>query len=159
MNRVCKLYLDKVFIVIIDDILIYSKSKEDHKAHLKLVLELQKKEKLFAKISKEQGEAFQTLKNNLCNAPIFSFPDGSEDFCSLLRCVKSRIRLCTHEKRQGKANVVVNALSRKERVKLRRVRAMAMTIQFEVKRMILTAQSEAFKEVNVLAERLHGLDQ
>nr|GEV14416.1 putative reverse transcriptase domain-containing protein [Tanacetum cinerariifolium] len=52
MNRVCKPYLDNFFIVFIDDILIYSKSKEDHEVHLKLVLELLKKEKLFAKFSK-----------------------------------------------------------------------------------------------------------
>nr|GEV57263.1 putative reverse transcriptase domain, aspartic peptidase domain protein [Tanacetum cinerariifolium] len=52
MNRVCKPYLDKFFIVFIDDILIYSKSKEDHEVQLKLELELQKKEKLFAKFSK-----------------------------------------------------------------------------------------------------------
>ncbi|GJT38981.1 hypothetical protein Tco_0938846 [Tanacetum coccineum] len=39
-----------------------------------------------------------------------------------------------------KANVVTDALSRKERVKLRRVRAMAMTIQYGVRGMILTAQ-------------------
>ncbi|GJZ61588.1 putative reverse transcriptase domain-containing protein [Tanacetum coccineum] len=45
-NRVCKPYLDKFFILFIDDILIYSKSKEDHEVHLKLVLELLKKEKL-----------------------------------------------------------------------------------------------------------------
>ncbi|GJU72886.1 putative reverse transcriptase domain-containing protein [Tanacetum coccineum] len=45
-NRVCKPYLDKFFILFIDDILIYSKSKEDHKVHLKLALELLKKEKL-----------------------------------------------------------------------------------------------------------------
>ncbi|GKA99264.1 putative reverse transcriptase domain-containing protein, partial [Tanacetum coccineum] len=119
----------------IDDILIYSKSKEDYEVHLKLVLELLKKEKLFAKFSKyefwlqevcflghvvnsndvhvdssnyqcfivnfskiakpltsltqknkkckwgvEQEEAFQTLKDNLCSAPILSLPDGIEDF-------------------------------------------------------------------------------
>ncbi|GJW85864.1 putative reverse transcriptase domain-containing protein [Tanacetum coccineum] len=45
-NRVCKLYLDKFFILFIDDILIYLKLKEDHEVHLKLVLELLKKEKL-----------------------------------------------------------------------------------------------------------------
>ncbi|GJS87624.1 putative reverse transcriptase domain-containing protein [Tanacetum coccineum] len=59
----------------------------------------------------------------------------------------------------SKVNVVADALSRKERVKPRRVRAMAMTIQFGMKEMIMAAQSEAFKQENVLAERLHGLDQ
>ncbi|GJU15645.1 putative reverse transcriptase domain-containing protein [Tanacetum coccineum] len=48
MNRVCKPYLDKFVIVFINYILIYSKSKEGHEVHLKLVLELLKKEKLFA---------------------------------------------------------------------------------------------------------------
>ncbi|GKA04267.1 hypothetical protein Tco_0677048 [Tanacetum coccineum] len=73
----------------------YSKSKEEHEVHLKLVLESLRKEKLYAKFSK-WGDA----------------------------------------------------LSRKERVKSRRVKGM-----------ILAAQSEAFKQENVLAERLHGLDQ
>ncbi|GJX87137.1 putative reverse transcriptase domain-containing protein [Tanacetum coccineum] len=44
MNRVCKPYLDKFVIVFIDDILIYSKSKQEHEKHLKLILELLKKE-------------------------------------------------------------------------------------------------------------------
>ncbi|GJY97276.1 zinc finger, CCHC-type containing protein [Tanacetum coccineum] len=48
----------------------------------------------------------------------------------------------------GKANVVIDALRRKERVKPRRVRAMAMTIQYGVRGMILAAQSEAFKQEN-----------
>ncbi|GJY20209.1 putative reverse transcriptase domain-containing protein [Tanacetum coccineum] len=189
----------------------------------------------------KEEEAFQTFKNNLCDAPILSLPDGIEDFvvyCDAsnqgLGCVlmqrgnviayasrqlkiheknytihdlelgavvfalktwrhylygtKSVIymdhkslqhifdqkELNMHQRRwielfsnyeceiryhPSKANVVANALSRKERVKPRRVRAMAMTIQSGVKEMILAAQGEAFKQENVLAERLHGLDQ
>ncbi|GJZ62989.1 putative reverse transcriptase domain-containing protein [Tanacetum coccineum] len=52
MNRVCKPYLDKFMIVFIDDILIYSKNKQEHEEHLKLILELLKKEELYAKFSK-----------------------------------------------------------------------------------------------------------
>ncbi|GKC73404.1 putative reverse transcriptase domain-containing protein [Tanacetum coccineum] len=267
MNQVCKPYLDKFFIMFIDDILIYSKSKEDHEVHLKLVLELLKKEKLFAKFSKyefwlqevrflrhvvnsndihvdssyyrcfivnfskiakplaslmqknqkyewgrEQEQAFQTLKNNLCNAPILSLPDGPEDFViheknytthdlelgavvfalktwrhylygtksviytdhKSLQHIFDQKELNMRQRRwielfsdyeceiryhPSKANVVADALSRKERVKPKHVRAMAMTIQSRVKRMILAAQSEVFKEENVPAKILHGLDQ
>ncbi|GKF38202.1 putative reverse transcriptase domain-containing protein [Tanacetum coccineum] len=52
MNHVCKPYLDKFVIVFIDDILIYSKNKKKHEEHLKAILELLKKEELYAKFSK-----------------------------------------------------------------------------------------------------------
>nr|GEY17039.1 putative reverse transcriptase domain-containing protein [Tanacetum cinerariifolium] len=52
MNRACKLYLDKFMIVFIDDILIYSRNKEEHENHLRIILELLREEKLYAKFSK-----------------------------------------------------------------------------------------------------------
>nr|GEY82548.1 putative reverse transcriptase domain-containing protein [Tanacetum cinerariifolium] len=107
MNRVCKPYLDKFVIVFIDDILIYSKNKEDQEKHLKTILELLKNEKLNAKFSKcrsypklvgtnnangseknkkyewaleEEKEAFQTLKQKLCFAPTLALPEETKNF-------------------------------------------------------------------------------
>ncbi|GJY11093.1 putative reverse transcriptase domain-containing protein [Tanacetum coccineum] len=102
---VCKPYLDKFVIVFIDDILIYSKDEREHKEHLKAILELLKKEQLYAKIEsikewaypKHNGDppifglavtiegekeenAFQLIKQKLYSAPILALPEGSEDF-------------------------------------------------------------------------------
>ncbi|GJU26640.1 putative reverse transcriptase domain-containing protein [Tanacetum coccineum] len=52
MNRMYKPYMDKFMIFFINDILIYSKNKKEHEEHLKLILRLLKKEKLYAKFSK-----------------------------------------------------------------------------------------------------------
>jgi hypothetical protein len=52
MNRICRPYLDKFVIVFIDDILIYSRSREEHEEHLRMMLELLRKEQLYAKFSK-----------------------------------------------------------------------------------------------------------
>ncbi|GJY61122.1 putative reverse transcriptase domain-containing protein [Tanacetum coccineum] len=173
MNRVCRPYLDKFVIVFIDDILIYSKTQEEHVEHLRLILGLLKKEKLYARFSKcefwlrevqfhghvingngihvdpskievvknwktpktpsecktfdcgeEQELAFQTLKDKLCNGPVLALPDGLEYFViELFSDYDCEIRY-----HLGKANVVADALSRKERVKPKRVRAMNMTL-------------------------------
>ncbi|GJS00647.1 putative reverse transcriptase domain-containing protein [Tanacetum coccineum] len=113
MNRVCKPYLDKFVVVFIDEILIYSKTKEEHEVTKVGVWSIGENEKLYAKFSKcefwlhhfianfskiakpltlltqknqkfewggKEEEAFQTLKNNLYDAPILSLPDGIEDF-------------------------------------------------------------------------------
>nr|GEW12109.1 putative reverse transcriptase domain-containing protein [Tanacetum cinerariifolium] len=52
MNRACKSFHDKFMIVFIDNILVYSKNKEEHEEHLRIILELLQKEKLYAKFSK-----------------------------------------------------------------------------------------------------------
>ncbi|GJV79502.1 putative reverse transcriptase domain-containing protein [Tanacetum coccineum] len=209
-KTVCKLYLDKFVIVIINDILIYSENKKEHEEHLKEILELLTKEELydifaegFSKIAKpmtkltqkkvsfawgdEQEASFQTLKNKLCSAPILALPQGAENFivyCDawhkglgavLMQNEKviayAPRQLKIHEKnytthdleldhrslqhildqkelnmRQRrwlellsdynceihfhprKANVVADALSRKEQIKPLRVRALVMTI-------------------------------
>ncbi|GJS09068.1 hypothetical protein Tco_0365864 [Tanacetum coccineum] len=119
--------------------------EEEHGVHLKLELELLRKEKLYAKSSvKDKILATSSETSKVENTP-----------AKMLRDLDQQM-----EKRadDGKANVVTDALSRKERVKPRRVRAMAMIIQYRVRGMILAAQSEAFKQENVRAERLHGLD-
>nr|GFC79224.1 putative reverse transcriptase domain-containing protein [Tanacetum cinerariifolium] len=57
----------------------------------------------------------------------------------------------------GKANVVANALSRKERIKPRRVRALVMKIGLNLPMQILNAQVEARKEANFGTEDLCGM--
>nr|GEY32634.1 hypothetical protein [Tanacetum cinerariifolium] len=93
MNRVCKPYLDRFVIVFIDDILLYSKSRNSHEGHLKLILSLLKKEELYArpmtKLNQksmkfdwvEKAEAaFQLLKQKLRSALILALHEGSENF-------------------------------------------------------------------------------
>ncbi|GJT61414.1 putative reverse transcriptase domain-containing protein [Tanacetum coccineum] len=65
---------------------------------------------------------------------------------------------CEIKYHPGKANVVADALSRKERLKPRRVRAMSITIHSGLKTKILEAQSEASKDLKAPAEWLRGLE-
>nr|GEY57344.1 hypothetical protein [Tanacetum cinerariifolium] len=116
----------------------------------------------------EQENAFQTLKDKLCNAPVLALPDRPKDF--VVYCDASGLGLvCVWIQRElfsdydyeirylpGKANVVANALSRKERVKPKRIRAMNMTLQLSIRDMILAAQ----KEVSYKSARLQrGIDE
>jgi hypothetical protein len=52
MNRIFQPYLDKFVVIFIDDILIYSRNQEEHAEHLRIVLEVLREKKLYAKFSK-----------------------------------------------------------------------------------------------------------
>ena len=52
MNSVFNKYLDKFVLVLLDDILTYSKNEEEHEEHLRLTLKLLREHKLYAKLSK-----------------------------------------------------------------------------------------------------------
>ncbi|KAD5802577.1 hypothetical protein E3N88_13937 [Mikania micrantha] len=295
MNRVCRPYLDQFVIVFIDDILIYSKTEQEHEDHLRKVLELLRTEQLYAKFSKcefwlkevhflghvinrdgihvdpakieaiknwttpstladirsflglaafiwgqKQEDAFQLLKQKLCNSPILSLLEGSEDFivycdasnlgleCVLMQQDKviayASRQLMVHEKnftthdlelgavvfalkiwrhylygtkcviytdhkslqhilnqkelnmRQrrwvelltdydceiryhpGKANVVADALSRKEPVKPIRVRAMEINTQPNLKDLIHIAQQQVVIDNQLKAELDCGVE-
>ncbi|GJR65790.1 putative reverse transcriptase domain-containing protein [Tanacetum coccineum] len=93
--------------------------KKEHEEHLKAILELLKKEKLYAKFSKCE---FWILKVQFLGHVIDS---------------------------RGKANIVADALIHKERVEPLRVRALAMSISLDLPKQILEAQIKALKLENL----------
>nr|GEY84515.1 retrotransposon protein, putative, Ty3-gypsy subclass [Tanacetum cinerariifolium] len=97
MDWVCKPYLDKFMIIFIDDILIYSKSKEEHVEHrfLKIAKPMTKLTQKSVKFdwSEKAEAAFQPLKHKLCSAVILALPEGSENF--VVYCDASRKGLGT----------------------------------------------------------------
>ncbi|GKD62427.1 putative reverse transcriptase domain-containing protein [Tanacetum coccineum] len=135
-------------------------SKEEHEVHLKLILELLEKEKLFRKFSKCEFWLQEMQRNKMIAYASRKLKMHKKNYTthdldtSLIRDYDYEIRY-----HRGEANVVVDALSRKEWMKLRRAQAMSMTIPSSIKARILEAQSEASKDINTLAEMLQGLEK
>nr|GEY61439.1 putative reverse transcriptase domain-containing protein [Tanacetum cinerariifolium] len=102
----------------------------------------------------DKKNAFQTLKGKLCDAPVLALLDGPKDF--MVYCDAFGLGIGCVLIQRSKANVVPDALSRKERMKPKRVRAMNMTLQSSIKDKILAAQKEAYDESPRLQK---GLDE
>ncbi|GJV85057.1 putative reverse transcriptase domain-containing protein [Tanacetum coccineum] len=196
MNRVCKPYLDKFVIVFIDDILVYSKDKEEHGKHLKIILELLRKERLYAKFSKcdfwldsvqflshvidrngvhVDPTKIEAIRNWAAPTTPTEVPEENYTTHDLeLGAVVFALRLWRHylygtkcmllsdydceiHYHPGKANVVADTLSQKERIKPLRVRSLMMTVHNDLPKQILEAQKEAMKKKNVKAKNLGRL--
>nr|GEY13733.1 putative reverse transcriptase domain-containing protein [Tanacetum cinerariifolium]GEY16991.1 putative reverse transcriptase domain-containing protein [Tanacetum cinerariifolium] len=182
MNRVCKPYLNKFVIVFIDDILIYSKNGKEHKEHLKAILELLKKEKLYAKFSKcefwipkkEARTLWSTVMRHtkiwmhyLYGTKCTVFTDHKSlqhilDQKELNMRQRHWLELlsdydCDIRYHPRKANVVADALSRKERIEPLRVRALVMTIDLDIPKQILKGQIKALKPENLEKEDVGGM--
>ncbi|GJX67721.1 putative reverse transcriptase domain-containing protein [Tanacetum coccineum] len=242
---------DKFVIVFIDDILIYSKNKQEHEEHLKLILELLKKEE-FKGIHVDPSK-IESVKDwtspktpmeirqflGLAGAPILALPEGSKYFivycdasikglgavlmqrekvisnasrqlkiheknytmydlelgavvfalkiwrhymygtkCTVFTDHKSLQHIldqkelnmrqrrwleflsdydCNIRYHPKKANVIADALSRKEREPPLRVRALVMTISLDLPKQILNAQIKAQKPENIKNEDVGGM--
>nr|GFB87802.1 putative reverse transcriptase domain-containing protein [Tanacetum cinerariifolium] len=132
--------------------------------------------------SDKQEAAFQLLKQKLCSAPILSLPKGSEDFivyCDasnkglgavLMQREKKELNMrqrrclellsdydCDIHYHLGKANVIADALSRKEREPPLRVQALVMAIGLDIPRQILNAQTNERKSKNIKKEDVGGV--
>ncbi|GJT27941.1 putative reverse transcriptase domain-containing protein [Tanacetum coccineum] len=170
INRVCRPMLDKSIIVIIDNILVYSKSKEEHEVHFREVLETLRKERLAKLEAMMYWQASRSVRRKpkfleVCEASVYRLPKGTEDmvaysdaYYSGLRCVlmqRGKDYDCEIRYHPSKANVVVDALSRKEREKVTRIHSLRVIVTSDLFNRIKTAQVEALKEENWKSERSH----
>nr|GEW63542.1 reverse transcriptase domain-containing protein [Tanacetum cinerariifolium] len=103
---------------------------------------------------KEEND-FQLIKQKLCSAPILALPEGSKDF--VVYCDTSHKGLGVVLMQREKANAVADALSRKERDKPLRVRALVMTISLNLSKQLLEARIEDLKPKNLKKEDMGGM--
>nr|GEY32865.1 reverse transcriptase domain-containing protein [Tanacetum cinerariifolium] len=141
MNRVCKPYLDKFVIVFIDDILIYSKDEKEHEEHLKAILELLKKEEFAPILALPEGSedfiVYYDASIKGLGAVLMQREKKPENIKNedvggmLIENAKNPETIIEQKLEPRKANVVADALSRKEQEPLR-VRALVMTISLDL---------------------------
>ncbi|GJR46982.1 putative reverse transcriptase domain-containing protein [Tanacetum coccineum] len=118
----------------------------------------------------KQEEAFQTLKDNLCNAPILSLPDGVEDF--VVYCDASNQGLGCVLMQRDKSVIYTDHKSlqhifNQKELNMRQRRWLELFSDYECEikyhpgkaNVVANALSEAFKDENVIAKGLNGTDQ
>ncbi|GJV41734.1 putative reverse transcriptase domain-containing protein [Tanacetum coccineum] len=154
MNRVYKPYLDKFIIVFTDDIFIYSRSEEEHEQ----VIDSQGIHVDPAKIESIKDWAAPKTPTEIRQFIVLAgyyrtfIEERVEHALELLSDYNCEIRY--HPR---KANVVADALSRKEQIKPLCVQALVMKIDLNLPSQILNAQTEAMKEENITEEYLRGM--
>ncbi|GKD90499.1 putative reverse transcriptase domain-containing protein [Tanacetum coccineum] len=177
MNRVFQLYLDKFVIVFIDDILIYSRNKEEHADHLRIILELLKKEKLYAKFSKCLRAVLMQREKVIAYASrqLKPYEENYTTNDLELGAVVFAFKIWRHYLYGTKCTVFTDhkslqhildqkELNMRQRCWLELLvdydfRALVMTFYPKLSSQILEAQTEAIKEENIKAENLRGMDK
>ncbi|GJW45624.1 putative reverse transcriptase domain-containing protein [Tanacetum coccineum] len=154
MNRVCKPYLDKFVLVFIDDILIFSKSKEEHEVYLKLILELLGNEKLYAKFLKCDFwlQEVQFLGHVVNSDGIHVDPSKIESIAKPLTLLTQKNKKYEWGEKQEEAFCIL-----KDKLCSTLVLALLDRPDDFVTK-ILEAQGEASKDLKAPAEMLRGLD-
>nr|GEW81858.1 putative reverse transcriptase domain-containing protein [Tanacetum cinerariifolium] len=181
MNWVCKPYLDKFVIVFIDDILIYSKDEKEHEEHLKVILELLKKEELYAKFSKCEfripkvqflGHVIDSQGIHVDLAKIEFVKDWASpksptkirQFLGLTgyyrRFIEGFSKIAKPMTKLTQKKFKFEWGDKQEEAKEQeplRVRALVMTISLDLPKQILNAQTDARKPENIKNEDVRGM--